>query len=262
MARTTTGTERPPRPSTRPRIVAHRGASGTAPENTLAALARAAALGAAWVEVDVSLLGDGTAVLAHDATLDRCTDATGPLGAIGAGDLADIDAGGWFDAAFAGERIPTLGEALDTLERLGLSANLELKPQGAAPGPLAASLAGALAGRPALAGRVLASSFDHAALDALRAAAPALPIAPLWHRPAADWRETVARLGAEAVHAAGADLDAAFLAEARAAGLPVRAFTLNDPVAALPLREAGLDAVVTDYPERFLADPGWAAWAA
>ncbi|MEL6197918.1 MAG: glycerophosphodiester phosphodiesterase family protein, partial [Pseudomonadota bacterium] len=80
-AATTAG---PPRPATEPRIVAHRGASAAAPENTLTALRRAAAMGAAWVEVDVSLLGDGTAVLHHDATLERCTDAEGALSSIDA----------------------------------------------------------------------------------------------------------------------------------------------------------------------------------
>ena len=64
------------------RIIAHRGASQTAPENTLAAFRKALEQGVNWVEFDVSLLGDSTPVLHHDDTLDRCTDGTGPLSAL------------------------------------------------------------------------------------------------------------------------------------------------------------------------------------
>ncbi|MEM7423234.1 MAG: glycerophosphodiester phosphodiesterase family protein [Pseudomonadota bacterium] len=73
-------------------IIAHRGARLVAPENTLLAFRMAEAQGTPWVEFDVSLLGDGTPVVHHDATLDRCTDATGSLQSIGKDDLADIDA--------------------------------------------------------------------------------------------------------------------------------------------------------------------------
>ena len=124
-----------PRPDTDTpgRIVAHRGASRAAPENTLAAIRLASRQGARWLEFDTSLLGDATPVLHHDATLDRCTGATGPLDRLAAADLAGIDAGGWFGAQFAGEPLATLAQALDLFEELGLSANLEMKPHTAAP---------------------------------------------------------------------------------------------------------------------------------
>jgi len=107
----------PPRPDTgtRGRIVAHRGASRIAPENTLAAFRLASRLGAHWLEFDVSLLGDATPVLHHDATLERCTDATGPLDRLAVADLAGIDAGGWFGVQFAGEPLATLAPALDLI---------------------------------------------------------------------------------------------------------------------------------------------------
>ncbi|MEO0822873.1 MAG: glycerophosphodiester phosphodiesterase family protein [Pseudomonadota bacterium] len=254
-----------PRPARSPRIVAHRGASGHAPENTLAAFRAAAEAGAGWVEFDVCLLGDGTAVLHHDATLERCTDATGPIGALDAAALAGIDAGASFGAAFAGERIPRLEAALAELARLGLGANLELKPHGAEGPALADTVARILAAEHA-AGRdwaraMTVSSFDHAALVRFRAARPEMPVALLYKAPAADWRETAAALGAEALHLRIGDFEPAFAAEARAAGLALRTYTANDPSAAAPLRAAGLGAVITDHPDRFLADPAWAAWA-
>ncbi len=240
-----------------PRIVAHRGASRAAPENTLSALRAAAEAGARAVEVDVSLLGDGTAVLHHDATLDRCTDAEGPLLAIGRGDLARIDVGLWFGPGFRGERVATLGEALEVTDGLGLAANLELKPHGADPGPLAEAVADALdayEGPP-----VVVSSFDPGALAAFRRTS-SRPIAMLWDAPPADWPARLAEIGAGALHVAHPAADAALLAEAAAARVALRVYTLNDP-GAVHLRQPTLAGLITDDPALFLADPGWAAWA-
>lgn len=252
----------PPRPRTAPRIVAHRGASAAAPENTLAALRRAAAMGAAWVEVDLSLLGDGTVILHHDATLDRCTDANGLLADIGAADLSGIDAGSWFGAAFAGEPIATLDSALDLIDAIALSVNLELKPHGAPSAPLARATLDALAVRPGLTGRVTVSSFDHSALAALRMAGGEWPVALLYTALRDDWRQQAAALAVEAVHCRLRDTSPTDIAAANAAGLALRCYTVNETDgAAATLRAAGLDAVFTDVPDRFLADPDWAAWS-
>ncbi len=98
----------------RPRIIAHRGASGDAPENTLAAIDEAVRQRADYVEYDVRLTKDGEAVLMHDATLSRTTDA--PAGTrvadLTLDEIRGLDAGSWFDEAFAEERVPTLEEAI------------------------------------------------------------------------------------------------------------------------------------------------------
>jgi glycerophosphoryl diester phosphodiesterase len=93
-------------------IIAHRGYSARAPENTLAAIEAALAAGADAVEFDLHVTSDGIPVLFHDEELQRTSDGTGPLRAATASELARLDAGSWFDTAFAGERIPELGEAL------------------------------------------------------------------------------------------------------------------------------------------------------
>jgi len=87
----------------RPRIIAHRGMSSLAPENTLSAFRLCAAHGVSWFEFDCDVLADGTAVVIHDATLDRTTNQTGDYRALATADLAGIDAGSWFGAGFAGE---------------------------------------------------------------------------------------------------------------------------------------------------------------
>lgn len=244
------------------RVIAHRGASRVAPENTLSAFRAAARQGARWVEFDVSLLGDGTPVLHHDATLERCTDRSGPLSGLGAADLAGIDAGGWFGPAFAGEPLATLERALGLIGALGLSANLEVKPHGAAPEPIARAVAAALARRPWSGARILVSSFDPGALAALRRRVPGQPLAVLCEAPPDDWPELLAGLRGSSLHVHHAHASPGLVARARGLGVHLRVYTVNDPARVAPLRDAGLAGVITDHPPLFLEDPAWAAWAA
>lgn len=257
-----------PEPAARPctstpgRIVAHRGASRAAPENTLAAFRLAADQGARWIEFDVSLIGDGTPVILHDATLERCTDHRGPLARLAADDLAAIDAGGWFGPDFAAEPLPTLVATLDLIAGLGLSANLEMKPHDDPPEAMAEAVEAALAARPWSGARILVSSFDLAALEALRRRMPQQPIAVLYEAPPTDWPARLAELQAGSLHIRHRHLTAELLATAAAEGIAVRVYTVNDPALMAPFRDAGLTGVITDHPPLFLDDPAWAAWAA
>ncbi|MGH2352028.1 MAG: glycerophosphodiester phosphodiesterase, partial [Chloroflexota bacterium] len=99
-------------PGRPPLIVAHRGASGLAPENTLAAFRLALDLGAPAVECDVHLAADGAPVVIHDPRVDRTTSGSGDVRALTLDHLRRLDAGSWFSARFAAERIPTLDETL------------------------------------------------------------------------------------------------------------------------------------------------------
>ena len=102
-------------PLTGIQIIAHRGFSAQAPENTLSALDAALAAGADAVEFDLRTAACGTPVLFHDPMLGRTTNGVGPLGRRPVGHLKALDAGGWFGAAFRDERIPTQEEALKHL---------------------------------------------------------------------------------------------------------------------------------------------------
>jgi glycerophosphoryl diester phosphodiesterase len=114
---------------THPRfVVAHRGASAVAPENTLAALESAIAAGAPMVEVDVQLTSDGEVVLFHDRTLGRTTTGRGRTHRITYTELSKLDAGTWFDATYRGQRVPLLEDALGLLRRHHTYASIEIKP--------------------------------------------------------------------------------------------------------------------------------------
>ncbi len=243
------------------RVVAHRGASLAAPENTLAAFREAAAQGARWIEFDVALLGDGTPVTFHDPTLDRCTNASGPIAALGRADLARIRAGARYGERFADEPLPTLDAALDLIEELGLFANLEMKPHANPRGATSQAVVAALRGRAWARERIVTSSFDLCELTAFRAALPEAPVAVLYRRAPRNWRARLGALRAEALHLRFNTLRPDLLAEAREAGFRVRVYTVNQPELMVPFRDLGLSGVITDHPPLFLGDPDWAAWA-
>ncbi|MCA9212215.1 MAG: hypothetical protein KDB27_04045 [Planctomycetales bacterium] len=96
-------------------ICAHRGASDTHPENTLAAFHEAVRLGAHMIEFDVALSKDGKLVLTHDTTVDRTTNGKGPISQLTLEELKSLDAGSWKGDRFKGQRIPTLDEALTVM---------------------------------------------------------------------------------------------------------------------------------------------------
>lgn len=100
-------------PDSRVEIIAHRGYSARAPENTLSALEAAWDAGADAVEFDLHTAACGTPILFHDANLSRTTNGVGPVHRRTLAQLARLDAGGWFSSEFAGERVPALDEALD-----------------------------------------------------------------------------------------------------------------------------------------------------
>ncbi len=89
-------------------VIAHRGASGNAPENTIASLRAAAQLGARWVEVDAKLTADDEVILFHDDILDRTTNSKGLVAETYSQKIKQLDAGGWFSSKFLGEKIPSL----------------------------------------------------------------------------------------------------------------------------------------------------------
>lgn len=100
------------KPKDKVAVIAHRGASAYAPENTLAAFELAVDMGADWYELDCLLAKDGTVMVSHDNDVDRCTDGKGLITEMTVADLKTLDAGSWKDPNFVGERMPTLDESL------------------------------------------------------------------------------------------------------------------------------------------------------
>lgn len=232
-------------------VIAHRGASGHAPENTHAALRMAAALGVPWVEFDVRLSGDGRPVLLHDDDLERTTDGRGPVSNYPVEQLRMLDAGGWFGRAFRGERIPTLEGAIGTLMLLGLGANVEIKTDPGREAETGEVVAHVLKKAwPRMLPPPVLSSFKAEVLAAARRAASDYPLALVVREIPRDWRERLDTLDCSALHCSHRWLKRKTVDSILAAGVTVRCYTVNSRRSARKLFAWGVEAVFSDYPDR------------
>lgn len=235
-------------------VIGHRGAAGRAPENTLAGLRKAHELGAGWVEFDVMLSRDGVPVLIHDETLRRTTDGRGRVPRHTAAELRLLDAGAWFAPEFAGERVPTLAEAVAVLLELGLHANVEIKPANGHEVATGEQVAHALSWLwPERGPRLLLSSFEREAVAAAQRVSPGIPRGLLAGALPSDWAPALQGLACTTLHLDQSRVTLATLQMLTAAGVPVLLYTVNDTARAQELLDAGARAVFTDLPDVLLA---------
>jgi len=233
-----------------PRVFAHRCGGALAPENTLAGLRIAARMGVRAVEFDVMLSADGSPWLVHDERLERTTNGSGWVCETHDARLRTLEAGAHQHPAFLGEAIPTFESAALLCRQLGLLANVEIKPAAGF-----AALTGEVVARQvrelwAGAELPLVSSFSEEALLAARAAAPELPLGVLYEAPPEDWLTRINRVAALSLHCDAECLDDSVLSGARANGIPVLCYTVNEPLAAEALFRRGVMAVFSDRIDR------------
>jgi glycerophosphoryl diester phosphodiesterase len=251
-----------PPPWPYPRVLAHRGGGAFAPENTIAAIRAGRSRGFRGAEFDVTLAGDGEAVLMHDLTLERTTDGRGPVARRSWAELQRLDAGGWFAPAFAGEPIPSLAQAVACCRSEGVWINAEIKPAAGTEAQtgervariLEQGFADVLRGAPPAGGAGAQlpqlSSFSVEARAAARDAVPALPRGLLCTRIPRDWSGQLQRLQCVALHCDHQAVDAATVAAIRDAGYWVFVYTVNDRQRGERLKQWGIDALCTDRLDR------------
>jgi glycerophosphoryl diester phosphodiesterase len=237
-----------------PPVIAHRGASAYAPENTMLAFTKAALLGIKWVEFDVVLAACGTPVIFHDETLERTSNGRGRIGNYAYTYLQTLDAGSWFAPGSAGERIPTLAELAAFLLEKNMKANVEIKPL---PGQEEKTVVNTL--------RVLApffsedsssilfSSFSLPTLKILRAKAPYCHMGLLMHEWIDDWRQHANLLSCVSVHVNNDILTSDRAKQIKSADKLLLSYTVNDAHRASELFSWGVDAVFSDYPNKLLS---------
>ena len=236
-----------------PIVIGHRGAAGHAPENTLASLLKAHELGVDWVEFDVKLSGDDVPILFHDETLDRNTDGHGPIADQNLRALQKLDAGAWFDAAYAGTPIPTLEEGLVVLAQCGMGANVEIKPSKGREVETGMIVGKALAQTwPTSLPLPLVSSFSAAALQVCAVVAPNLARALLVSNVPKDWRAQLDAFQTDTLHCLSSGLRKRKAKEILDAGFTLRCFTVNQPKRARQLLDWGVHGIISDYPDRIL----------
>jgi len=234
----------------RPLNIAHRGASQVAPENTLAAFHKALQLGADGIELDVRLSADGVPVVIHDATVDATTDGGGPVAGMSLAQLRTLDAGGWFDPVFKGERIPTLEEVLGTFGgRMVL--NLELKGKRVMDHEVAPAVT-ALLKQQKVQEKILVSCFNPYLLRQVRRLAPAVPVGLLYAGSPFPTRYLATLLMGEqpaAIHPHYALVNEARVAHAHELGVRVNTWTVDDPERMRALASASVDGIITNRPQ-------------
>jgi glycerophosphoryl diester phosphodiesterase len=231
-------------------IIGHRGASGHAPENTLAAFKKAVALGASFIETDLQLSRDARFVAIHDDTVDRTTNGQGKVHDQTLAVLRRLDAGSWFGSEYAGERIPTLEEILEFSKKHDVVFYLELKPSGSWGGEHA--LIGALRDSGEVA-RVVVISFDPSILANLRKIEPTLMTGVLYDGQLADPLQAAQDVGARQLVVRGDLVTPAMIEQARQKDLQVVCWTVNHPAHIRMLVAAGVDGIMSDYPDRLVA---------
>ena len=230
--------------------IAHRGASGYAPENTLAAFRRAVTQGVTFIETDLQLTRDAHFVAIHDETVDRTTNGHGAVHDMTMAEVRKLDAGSWFTSDFTGERVPTLQEILEFAKKHDVVFYLELKPGGFWGGEHV--LIGALRDSSEIA-RVVVISFEPTILAGLRRIEPTLMTGLLFDGQIKDPFEKAVEIGARQIAVRGDLVTPNFLQQARKRDLQVVCWTVNSPAHMRLLANAGVDGIMSDYPDRLVA---------
>ncbi|GEB58576.1 glycerophosphodiester phosphodiesterase [Streptomyces gardneri] len=228
-----------------PEVIAHRGASSLAPENTLISGEVARRAGADWIENDVRPSKDGVPYVLHDANVDRTTNGTGHVGKLTSAQINALDAGSWFAPAYKGVRIPTLAAQLADLRVRG--GRLLLDITGTRGKADIARIIRTVREQKMM-DRVLVQSFFPESLRQVRALAPEVPRALLRAELDADPVAVTKDLGVKAYNVSDKALATRpeLVAELHAAGVQVNVWTVNDPARWRALADLGVDGIITD----------------
>ncbi|WP_082926803.1 glycerophosphodiester phosphodiesterase [Paenibacillus tuaregi] len=232
--------------------IAHRGAAGHCPENTMASFIKAIELGATGIETDVQMTKDGQLVLIHDETLARTAGSPEWVKDLTWAELREREAGSWYHSDYQGERIPSLEDLLELVRGYELMINLELK-NGIVQYPSLEAKVIEVVRQYELEERVILSSFNHYSLVECKRLAPEMRTGILYMEGLYEPWDYAARIGADALHAFKYALTPELVGMAAAKGMPYHPFTVNEQQEMRALLTAGVSGIITDYPDRLAA---------
>lgn len=224
-------------------VIAHRGASGTQPENTLAAFSKAVRLGAEMIELDVHLCKTGELVVIHDARVNRTTNGHGLVSRKTLSELQSLDAGN-------GEKIPTLREVFELVAGKA-KINIELKGNGTVAETIK-FIKSRIANKKQIAGDLIISSFHHRQLKEFHALMPKVPIGILYPGSPSKYPNLAGELNAASINLSIKFVGERLIQEIHQNGLQVWVYTVNSVEDFEKMKALDVDAVFTNYPERFL----------
>jgi glycerophosphoryl diester phosphodiesterase len=235
-------------------VTAHRGFSGEAPENTLAAFRHAIDAGCDMIELDAHLTRDHEVVVIHDDTLERTTNGRGAVAGKTFAELGSLDAGAWFHPRFSGERIPALAEVL-ALTRNRIFVNIELKKGKNYPYTMEelADRTLSIVEMAGMAEQVLFSSFDPAAVGRIRERNPLLSVALIVEKPWMKPEEAGGGTIYPFLSCRSSVLNTENIRRAHAKGIRVHVWTVNTQEAMAKFIALGVDGIITNHPDRLIA---------
>jgi len=231
------------------KIYAHRGSSGTHPENTLSAFKETARLDIYGVELDVHLTKDDKLVVIHDEAINRTSNGTGYVKDLTLSELRSYDFGGWFSDDFLGETIPTLEEVLQIFQNTTHHLNIELKSDIFEYDSMGEKVLHTVE-KMRLAERVVISSFDHEAVRNFKKSAPHIEVALLTMDVLVDAYDYARFIPADALHVSYPAAVRKMTKEAMLKGAIIRVFTVNEVMDVHALQQLGIHAIFTDFPEK------------
>jgi glycerophosphoryl diester phosphodiesterase len=232
--------------------VAHRGAAGYAPENTIAAFDKAVEMKADYIEIDVQRSKDGELVIIHDTSVDRTTDGTGKVGDLTFAELRSLDAGSWKGEQFKGEKIPTFDEILDRYHgKVGIL--IELKAPELYPG-IEESIAQELKARNLDVPqneKIIIQSFNFESMKMMNQLLPKVPIGVLTSSKLHTTPEALQEFStyADYFNPSYGIVTKDLVDQVHSIGMKISSWTVRSQEAADFLLEMNVDAIITDYPD-------------
>lgn len=234
------------------KIIAHRGASGYAPENTMPAFEMALDMNAEGIELDVHTTKDGEVVVIHDHTIDRTSDGEGLVGGFTLDELRKFDYGSWYGDEFKGVTIPTLREVLELLRDWNGLLNIEIKS-----GPIIyegiEQKVIDLIEEYEMADRIIISSFNHYSLRDIKKIDPSIKIGLLYGAGLVEPWIYAKRLNAEALHPSYHNIIPELVEGCHENGIQLNPYTIDREQDIERMINAGVDGIITNYPDRALA---------
>lgn len=243
--------------SRRAEIVAHRGASGDAPETTLAAYRLALAMGADHVEMDIHMLRDGTLVAIHDPDVDRTTNGKGQISELTLAELKTLDAGSWFNQVhpekarpeYVGLKVPTVQEVMDLVKESAMGCYIEIKDPERYPPNLEAELL-TLVYKNGLEKRTRILSFNARSIGKVKALDASIPTALLISGRSKSPVEDTLRVSANELAIRHGLATAQIVDAAHEKGLSLAVWTVDREQDMKRMMRIGADCLITNYPDR------------
>lgn len=230
-------------------LIAHRGASGYAPENTIASFKKAIDMGMKAVEFDVQLTKDRKLVVIHDFSLERTTTGNGRIEDLTLEEIREADAGSWYSNEYAGEKVPVLEEILEIVRNNELI-NIEVKRDKKDKRSFAKELLETIR-KFKIKEKVIVSSFDHELLQDIYKEDNDIAIGLLFKKLPRDLKGYIDKLGisVKSINPLKDIVNSKSVEGIKELGLEIYSFTVNDREKCIKLGELGVEGVFTNYPD-------------